>query len=213
MFASSSPRRYRSFFLLALVLFPWLTAAQCLSNATIPFPIKKDFTFTVDIDKAAGDALSKQGVQQTPDGKIPDGAPDVPVPVEFEQVVDIRDDSNVKKYGNKLSYVEINSVLVTTTENSVNVPLPSLVVRMSNLDKSNEQEVGSLRSINAGEVGVIGDMVDASKRDLAGKYILQFAFNTKALAQMTLKAGMPVPKGKVTLKLTVDVKLGLSPFK
>ncbi len=206
-------QRILSLFVLCGVLFPLLTAAQCLQNANIPFPIKRDFEFTVDIDQAAAQSLGKSGVQKTPEGKIPQGAPDVPVPVDIEQLVDLSDDSNVQKYGSALKHVKVNSVKVTALENTVNVALPALTLKMSDKDKSNEQEVGSLRSINPGETGAIDDMIKTeAQKDAAGRYIVKFAFNIKALSQYTLKAGMEVPKGKIKLKISIDVVLSLNPF-
>ncbi|MCB9641364.1 MAG: hypothetical protein H6727_20860 [Myxococcales bacterium] len=206
-------QRIFSLVLLCSVLFPLLTAAQCLQNANIPIPIKRDFELDVDIDKFASESLSKSGVQKTPEGKIPDGAPDVSVPVEVEQLVDLTDNPDVQKYGSALKHVKINSVKVTALENTVNVALPTLTLKMSDKDKSNEQEVGSLRSINPGETGVIDDMIKTeAQKDAAGRYIVKFAFNLKALAQYTLKAGMKVPKGKMKLKISIDVVLSLNPF-
>lgn len=211
MFRFLRSRPWMSLFLSAALL-PWLVAAQC-ANAVIPFPIKKDFDFTIDIDALAGQALKDKNVSAE-NGKIPQGAPDINVPIKIEKTIDLQDDPNVKQYGNKLSYVEINAINVTVKTNTANIPLPTLKVEMSNKGAAQFQVVGDLRSIKAGETGLIENMIKTdAQRTLAGSYILKFAFDIRAVSEYILKAGMEVPKGKIDVVIGVDVKLGLAPFK
>jgi hypothetical protein len=208
-----SRRRWLRVFVLSLLLFPFLTAAQCISKAkdiTIDIPpFDQSLEFDVDIDAL----VAKKGVKADADGKLPAQSPEVTIPFDVAEEVDFSDDANVKKYGSKISYVKVELITVTPVTNSVNVDLPTLQIQMSERGKDNYQTVGTLDSIKAGATNTQNLVSDAAGKAHLEAMLLKFGFNLKAKAAFVLKPGMPIPKGKLKLKVRLKFQLGVSPFK
>lgn len=209
---------YRWFLCLGLcvALFPILTAAQCgLQDLGIPLPeIKKSFTFTADIDKLAAEALKKKNIQ-TADGTIPKQAPAVSVPVDITESYDLRENPDVKKYKGKIKYVGVSDVKinVTPTENTSNTDIPVLDLSMRGLKGGDFEKIGEIGPIKAGATGTTYQAIANGKAPSVEKYLKTLKIDINAKTALQLKGGDKVPKGKITLRVDLSLKLKITPFK
>lgn len=197
--------------LLFLVAFaPWLMAAQCWSkiqNITIPLEISR----TIDLDEINIDQYT--GKVPSKDGKIPTGSPDVKIPINVTQKLDISDHSIIKQHGRKVASIDIQSMEVQVVTNSVNINIPRLDIKMGDLNKTPNTIVGYLSGIPANKTLTENIIKDSAGRQAASTYLTKFALTFGAYTTLIAKAGTPVPKGKLKLSIKLKVVFQIQPAK
>lgn len=209
-------KRWRLYVVLGLfIASPTLIAASCFSKFEIPVNIKKSVDFDLDVDKYVKPALSKYNI---PDSAttVPNGVPDIKIPVAFSQSFDISNEDAIKAVGSKITGAKVKSMLLEASANSLTAPLPGFSLTMGSKDSSAEptQVVATLTSIPAGKVGTIEDLVKSgTQTSVIENYLLQFGFKFGIKADLVLKAGDTIPRGKAKLKMTFDLTVEVTPFK
>jgi|GEM_PF-1903156 len=214
-----SKRGWKWFFVGLLVLFPLVTGAQCgqlFNKATdkvnVPIPFKKSFEFEVDIDAAAAKAFKGKNL---PDGKLPNGIKPIVVPVQQGKAVDISQEAAIKKHGSKLRYVDIKNISVSAVQNSANVDIPEVQIQMKKGGAADKdlQTIGTWKGIAAGKTGGAANIVSSSKKAYVSSLLLGFKFDIQAKTALTVKGGQSKPKGRIKLKIDLDLVFSVNPFK
>ncbi len=209
-------KRWRLYVVLGLLIAsPSLLAAQCFSKFEIPVNIKKSVEFDLDIDKYIQPVLTKNNI---PDNAttVPQGVPSFSVPIAFDQTLDISNEDAIKAVGNKITGAKVKSMLLEATANSLTTSLPgfNLVMGSKSSSEAPTQVVATLTSIPAGKTGTIEDLVKSgAQTSVMESYLLQFGFKFGIQANLTLKAGDTIPRGKAKMKMTFDLTLEVTPFK
>jgi hypothetical protein len=203
----------RQWFFVALLGFtPLFIAAQCaekIQNLPITFTINQSTEFEADIDQAMGQANIK-----VENGKIPQGAPTVPLPINIKETFDISNDPNIIKYGQKIDSIEIRAINVEVIQNSVNIDIPRVNILIGDKNTEPSQEVGYHSGIKANTTGQIENIIkNSAMTQTINKYLIKFAFAIGASTTIEVKGGQAAPKGKVKLKMIFDLKFTVKPLK
>jgi hypothetical protein len=190
--------------ILSLVVFaPWLMAAQCWSKiGQIPF--KFTVERSIDLDEINIDQYTKD-VKTGPDGKVPKGAPEVKLPIDVKENLDISDDANIKKYGTKITKIEINKMEVQVVSNSVNIDIPKVELKMGTVKATPSDLIGYLTGIPAKTTPTENIIKTDAARTTISNYMTKYAFSFGAMTTLVVKEGMSKPAGKLKMKVNLAI--------
>jgi len=215
-------RAYQIALLGIVVLVPFLfTGAICSRALEIPIVVKASLPnkkshspFKLDLSAA----LLRAGI--TPhQGRIPNGVAKT-ITIFHKDQFDVRKEKEILQYGDKLETVYINKISIKASENTLNISLPPINLKISELPRSGLEpnaksyiSVGEIAGLSPKKIGLLPPLVWIPEGLPKFKKILKtFAIGFLLETTIKLKPGDPWPTGSATFSLKFEFAFVINPI-
>ncbi len=185
------------------------SAKAAVQNAAqIPIDVTESTSASLDVGKLTGPLAG----QPAPAGGLSQDIALPPVPVDLNKT-----QPNLVQYANgHIVTLEINKIAVTPSNNTMTGDLPALDIYFGPTDAKGIADgikVATIPPIKGGSTTAVDAVIDSAAMTEAGtKYLAKLAFSQIMAGKLVVKAGDPVPGGKVDLKFDLGLHAVVTPL-